>query len=224
MNASPQNPRHPRNPRNTRNLLVLLLAMSSLLTTAMIVLNDMARGAGERLAKAPPVWYELPRFSLVDHEGRTFTSDDLRGRVSLVNFIFTRCQGPCPAITSVMAGVQFELQKTAAWEHVQLVSVSVDPEHDTPAVLAQYAGWSHAAPGKWRFVTGPRADVWRLIAEGFKLPVGETTNSPAEPFFHSQKFALVDGGGRIRGMYDALEPDARALMLADMHRLLAELK
>lgn len=204
-------------------LVVVMLAIVSILTTGLIAINLLARREVEMQAASElPVWYALPAFALMDHEGRPFTLDAMKGKVSLVNFIFTRCQGPCPRITSVMVSLQLTLQKTPVWDRVQLVSVSVDPEYDTPAVLAQYAGWSHAQPGKWFFITGTRADVWRLIVEGFKLPVGEADEDPLMPIFHSQKFALVDAAGRIRGMYDALESDARETMLRDVYALLKE--
>jgi protein SCO1/2 len=202
-------------------VLVGLLALASLLTTALIVLNVIARHNGD--ADRPPVWYALPEFDLIDHGGRPFTLDAMKGRVSIVTFIFTRCQGPCPRITSALATLQMQLRDTPAWERMQLVSVSVDPEHDTPQVLAQYAGWAHAEPGRWFFVTGTRPDVWDLIVEGYKLPVGEATDNPAEPIFHSQKFALVDGHARVRGMYDALDTPARQAMLDDLARLIEEL-
>lgn len=204
--------------------MVVALAIVSLLTSGLIVLYMVTRpGDGAATAADVPVWYDLPDFSLVDHEDRPFTISDFRGgQVSIVNFIFTRCQGPCPRMTSAMAGLQIELRKGPMWDRVQLVSVSVDPEHDTPAVLRQYAGWAHAEPGKWRFVTGSRADVWKLIVEGFKLPVGEATDNPAEPIFHSQKFVLVDGTGRVRGAYDGLEPEAREKMLRDVDVLLSK--
>lgn len=211
--------------------IIVALAAASLLTSALVTLSFLKRrgaagevaGPGDAPVPGVAVWYALPEFALTDDKGQPFTRADLAGgRVSIVNFIFTRCQGPCPRMTSAMAGLQAQLRETPMWPRLQLVSVSVDPEYDTPPVLAQYAGWAHAEAGKWRFVTGSRAAVWDLIVEGFKLPVGEAVDNPDEPIYHSQKFVLVDGQGRVRGAYDGLEPEGVAAMLRDVQTLMGE--
>jgi protein SCO1/2 len=168
----------------------------------------------------PPVIADAPAFQLVDQRGEAFGDADLDGRVWVADFIFTRCQGFCPRLSSRMAEIQEELRSQPAWQDLRLVSISVDPEHDRPSVLADYAQRYAADPEHWIFLTGEREQIWKLSREGFKLPVGENPGDVGEPLFHSGRFVLVDRKGRIRGYYEALEEDGRRA-LVDAVRALA---
>ena len=161
---------------------------------------------------ALPVLFELPPFSLVERSGRPFTREDLRGRVSVADFVFTRCAGVCPAMTGRMARLRAALPAD-----VRLVSFTVDPDHDTPAVLRRYAEPLNAGQ-QWLFVTGGRTELHRLATEGFKLAAMETPDDRAAeegPFLHSSKFALLDGQARVRGYYDS--DDAAQLEALPLH-------
>jgi protein SCO1/2 len=162
-----------------------------------------------------PVLSTLPPFALTDQHGAPVTRDGLRGTVWVADFFFTRCPDVCPALTSRMA----ELQKTLP-AGVALVSITVDPGNDTPAVLAAYAKEHGAGPG-WKFVTGPRETIVGLLRDGFKVAFSDT--GPAvNPITHSDRFMLVDRGGRVRATYHGLEPEAVARIPADAATLLAE--
>lgn len=216
---------------NSQKTLVILLAAVSLGTTALIVLTVMNRPApapvtGGTIAAPdeldPPVLIELPDFSLTERSGQSVTLQTLRGKVSIAAFIFTRCQGPCPMMTSQMAELQKSLGTHARWPDLRLLSFTVDPDFDTPARLTEYAGWAQADPEHWLFLTGTREYVWNLVRHGFKLPIGENDGDPNMPIFHSQKFLIIDGQGRIRGLYDGLEVEGRQKLLADLEKVLAE--
>ena len=97
----------------------------------------------------PPVLAELPDFSLQERGGRAVGRSDLLGRAWVADFIFTRCAGSCPAMTARLARLQRELPADVA-----LVSITVDPEHDTREVLAQYAAAHHVDGERWRLATG----------------------------------------------------------------------
>jgi len=223
-----------------QRILVILLALASLGTTLLIMLvvsadGPVASAAGragtfeEAVAEGPragrggviesaeagalPVLGALPEFALVDHRGEALTPETMQGTPWVVDFVFTRCSGPCPRMTSRMAGLQGELE--AAGASTRLLSVSVDPDHDSPEVLAEYARLARADPERWRFATGEREALWSLVAEGFRLPVAER-DDPEEPIVHSQKFVLLDAQLRIRGYYDALEPEARRRLISDL--------
>jgi protein SCO1 len=168
---------------------------------------------------APPVLGELPPFRLVERSGRPLSSDDLRGRPWVADFIFTRCAGACPAMTARMAGLRREVP-----EDVMLLSITVDPAHDTAEVLARYAERAGAGPG-WLFATGERASVYRLAVEGFKLGVEELPPDQAAtdgPFLHSSHFVLVDRANRIRGYYDSTDAEALARLRRDLLAVRAE--
>lgn len=168
----------------------------------------------------PPVIATLPDFVLTERSGALVTRAELAGSPWIADFIFTRCRVYCPRLTERMKELGGRLGEGS---DVLLVSITVDPEHDTPAVLTEYAnahGLSHRAD--WLFLTGPRPAIWELVRRGFLLPVEETPANPDMPILHSNRFVLVDGEGRMRGAYDAFEPDALDRLLADLEAVRAE--
>ena len=141
-----------------------------------------------------------PEFTLTDSNGQPFASTVLRGKIWIADFIFTSCAGQCPMMTAQMRLLQMRLPKS-----VQLVSITVDPERDTPAVLAQYASRQGAQPGRWHFLTGEKAAIQRLTLQGFHLGYAEG-GPKEEPIVHSVRLILVDRQGEIRGRYDGTDP------------------
>ncbi len=191
---------------------------------ALLILVPIALAAGlTALAHrarqgALPDLGSLPPFSLTDQQGQPLTRDGLAGRPFVADFIFTRCPTLCPAMTSRMAQLQRRLPQGIA-----LVSYSVDPEHDTVPVLAEYAR-AYAAEPRWRFVTGPRTALHALATDGFHLaameiPARERRPGDDGPFLHSTKFVLVDGRGTIRGYYDSDDGADLTRLVADAERL-----
>jgi protein SCO1/2 len=155
----------------------------------------------------PPVLGTIPSFELVDESGRAFGSRDLAGRVWVASFIFTRCETVCPRIAARVARIQ---ERTRSLEPaLHLVSFSVDPEHDTPARLAEYGRAHHANPRTWTFLTGSTAEVQETVEKGLRVSMGK---DPADPspagISHGSHLVLVDGAGRIRGYYDPEAPGA----------------
>lgn len=222
----------------TQRWLVALLAMASVGTTALVGINvfgrhrhptadggDDLRGGvlGPTSPENPPVLFTLPPFALIDHLGQTFGSQQLRGKTWIADFVFSRCAGPCPMMTQQMTQLQTQLAEHPAWKNIRLISVSVDPEHDTPSVLGQYADEAHADAGHWRFLTGAHSEIWRLIKTAFRLPIKEDPENRNMPIFHSQKFVLVDPLGRVRGFYDALEPQGRQDLMRDLDLVVLEM-
>lgn len=122
-----------------------------------------------------------------------FGQNDLAGRPWIVDFVYTTCPGPCPALSANMARLQRSLPPP-----VRLVSVTVDPEHDTPGALAEYAKRFGADPARWRFVRLSEAELARVMGQdGFKLALAAKGT-----IVHSTKLVLVDAQGAIRGYYD----------------------
>lgn len=180
------------------------------------VLLVAAGPAACRRAAPLPEYGPLPAFALTERGGRTVRLDDLRGRPWVADFIFTRCAGICPAMTARLARLDRDLPAA-----VRAVSISVDPAHDTPAVLAEYARRAGAS-ADWLFLTGPQKDVYDLSVGGFRLaaealPPGQA--GPDGPFLHSSKFVLVDARGVIRGYYDSADEEAMRRLAADAGRL-----
>ena len=156
----------------------------------------------------------LADFELVDQTGARVTRADLLGRPLIVDFVFTTCSGPCPAMSAGMA----ELQQALGDARVTLVSVSVDPERDTPEALAGYAEALGAVPGRWRFLTG---DEDQIVTLATSLHLGVARANPAqgevrlgEQVTHSTKFVVLDAEGVVRGYYDGQSAEGRRAAVA----------
>lgn len=183
-------------------------------------------GPGRALEKLE-VYGEVPDFALVERSGRRVTRADLVGRVWITDFIYTDCTETCPLQSAHMARLQAEFTGVP---DLRLVSISVDPEHDTPEVLAAYAARYRADPERWLFLTGPKDAIYRLAIEGFRLGVTEAGLLPGElpagpgrlfgpapawahpqdraPIMHSSRFVLMDRRARIRGYFQSTDPEA----------------
>jgi len=159
----------------------------------------------------------VPQFQLTNQNGEPFGSAQLNGKIWIADFIFTTCSGPCPLISSRVSEMQRPLENSDA----HLVSFTVDPETDTPEVLREYAARLHARPGRWDFLTGPKAEIYQLTQNGFKLAVSDGAAEAGEPI-HSTRAVLVDRRGTIRGYYDVTAPDGVTKILADTSKLLRE--
>lgn len=160
-----------------------------------------------------PSYASVPEFSLTDQTGARFDSGSaLLGHVWVADFMFTTCPGPCPRMSKQMSEVQAALQDSDA----RMISLTVDPDHDTPAVLAKYASFYSARPGVWFFLTGDVDTLRHLDRNVFKLGDIDGTLD------HSTRFVLVDRQSQVRGFYLTSEPDAIARVIADAKRLLKD--
>lgn len=170
----------------------------------------------------PPDLGSAPRFDLIDQHGERVTEGRFAGYVWVAGFVFTRCAGTCPVITQTMADLQYRLPMLRTDDSFRLVSFSVDPGHDTPDVLAEYAAATGADPALWTFVTGEREALWSLSKQGFKLNVEELPENTAMPILHSSMLVVVDSWGRIRGYYDGTDSAAVAELERDVAYIVSE--
>lgn len=195
------------------------LLVASLAALAVATLWVRGRGS-ERPAGAAllPELFTVPEFSLVDRDGKPFGRRDLEGAPWIASFIFTRCGGVCPLIVERERRLDPLL---ATPPGVARVSITVDPEYDTPAILAAYAeehGIGDVVATRWHFLTGPPEAVRELILGGFKMAL-EPGATPAEPILHSTRLVLVDGRGVVRGLYEYDDETAMAQLEHDLAAL-----
>lgn len=167
-----------------------------------------------------PVYSEIPAAELVASDGTTVTTAGLGGRPRVVDVIFTRCALTCPLMTSKMLALGTELPTG-----VGRVSISVDPEHDDPETLTEYARSYGIGPDDdWLFLTGTPAAIRQVVLDGLLLGYGETEaegdEADLEPLTHSSRFVLLDGAGKVRGYYDAFEEGDVDRLVADATTLL----
>ncbi len=145
---------------------------------------------------APPPLLSVGPWSLIDQNEKPFGSADLKGKVVVADFIFTTCPSLCPLLTTRMIDLHRHFDKMG--DKVHFISVSVDPEIDTPEVLRQYMKKYQIAAGNWSFLTGDKKAVHQLVVEQLKLHVGEKENDDIN---HVAHFILLDQNGDLRGLF-----------------------
>jgi protein SCO1/2 len=199
--SSPSSRRVPFTARLIQHPLVWAVVMGILF--GVPVYRSMTR----RLTASPPILGGLPAFTLTDQRGQAFGSRELAGKVWVADFIFTACQTACPLLSERMAQVGKRARHLGPDFH--LVSISVDPERDTPDRLAAYAARFGANPISWSFLTGPEQAIQATVVDGFKVGAGKERRAGADggpgfwEIFHGEKLVLVDRQLRIRGYFDA---------------------
>lgn len=198
---------------NQRRLIWAALGL--VITAILLAFLNQERKRRAALSSAPrvahaalPVYGHAPPFRLTNHLAQPVTLDTLKGKVWLADIIFTRCPGPCAQMTARMRELQDALPAEA---RVRLVTLTTDPEFDTPEVLGRYAKRFGAAPERWDFLTGPKPDVLTLAAEGLKLTALDKDPAARESandlFIHSTIAVLVDSRGRLRGSFQLIGID-----------------
>jgi len=147
-------------------------------------------------------------FTLTERSGQTIRCQDLRGKVWVASFLFTRCCTGCPRISADLLQLQKDL---ANEERVLIVSFTVDPEYDTPAVLKSYADGLGADPKRWLFLTGEQEEIYRLIRDSFHLAAEQNqgeARKPGNEVTHANRLVVVDRQGHIRGLdFDGTKPE-----------------
>jgi cytochrome oxidase Cu insertion factor (SCO1/SenC/PrrC family) len=175
----------------------------------------IARSVTRRLAPPPEVLGTLPAFALTDQAGHPFGTRELAGKVWVADFIFTACQEACPLLSQRMKELGHRTRQLGPDFH--LVSISVDPERDTPERLATYGARFGANAVRWSFLTGPADAIQTAVTDGFKVGMGREPRSAGAPraataaeadpsfwtIFHGENLVLVDRRLRIRGYFPA---------------------
>ena len=191
---------------------------------------------GEKEVNAPgdTSYFTVPPFSFTDQDGHTITDETVKDKVLVVDFIFTSCPKQCPRMTTEMQQLYFKLQEKIGddgLKGVMFLSHSVDPEHDTPEVLKEYAHKYQADTAHWKFLTGDATTIYRQGNQGYLLSALRDSTA-ADQFVHSPNFVLVDKRRHIRGVYDGtvtasvdtLSTDIQALLSEEHDRMLAAKK
>lgn len=172
--------------------IVLSLAVVCLLLLLGRVVIHQSKTAYDNL----PVLYSIPDFNLFQTPETVVNRSVFIGKISIVDFIFTSCPGPCPVMSGNMKTLYEDFGDQP---DVQFISISVDPENDTFEELARYRAGFGVNDNRWIFLRGPITDVAELCENGFKLA------AEGLPGGHTIKFVLVDRAGNSRGYYDGTD-------------------
>jgi protein SCO1 len=156
--------------------------------------------SGEQPVSRLAVIREVPQFSLLNQSEMPVKLSELNGKVLLVSFVFTTCNGSCPATTHRMAAVQQELKRQNLWktDDVQFLSITLDPERDTPDALRKYMKLYDLDSTGWSFLTGPRETVGETIA-AWGMWAKAAANGQLD---HPSRIFLLDRQLRIREIYN----------------------
>src|SRR6266542_4573091 len=217
--------------------VILLLAFGGAWLAGRVAGWKTTPGSSEPTLEELGDYGEVPAFTLTERSGRRVTRDDLRGLVWIVDFVYTECTESCPAQSLQCAGLQQEFGDAA---DLRLVSITVDPAHDTAEVLRRYAE-RYRAGDRWWFLTGDKRDIYCLARQGFRLGVTDPA-APDQPacgqvssrgltsawasrgsgglIMHSARVALVDRRRHIRAYHLATDPDSMGRLRSNLRRLL----
>jgi protein SCO1/2 len=184
----------------------------ALLLVGMVV----ARVIAPRLVPAPPQkgLYTPPMLTLIDQEGEAFSTAQLLGHPWVADFFFASCPGACPIMQHQMEDLQAKLPAS-----VSLVSFTVDPKTDTPAILKGYGQSYHADFSRWHFLTGTPQ---QMTDAAHAMAIGFTPSTNGIAIAHSQKFLLLDAGGNVVGIYEGTDSQEVAKLVADASKLAQE--
>ena len=171
--------------------------------TVLALLLFVALKSRQAPGQPLPVYGQIADFALTNQQGSAVSLADLRGRVWVADIIFTRCAGPCPKMTRQMKELQDALPPESP---VRLVTLTTDPDFDTPPVLKAYADRFGADPTRWMFLTGAKPEIARLAIDSLKLTAVEKNpaerESPQDLFIHSTIFVIADKRGQLRGVFE----------------------
>lgn len=154
-------------------------------------------------------------FSFTNQDGNIITGKDVDGKIRVAEYFFTTCKGICPIMNNNLQEVQAVFKNR---DDVIILSHTVDPGVDKPAVLREYANKMHAIPGKWEFLTGDKFALYKMAQQDYLLST-DTTADADNAFVHTEYIALVDKQSRIRGFYDATDKKAIQKLIAAIKTL-----
>jgi protein SCO1/2 len=178
-------------------------------------ITDVSFDGGVR---ADTLYHAIPDFAFVDQDSAVVTQDTFRDKIYVADFFFTTCPTICPIMKTQMLRV-YEVYKDNP--EVLLLSHSIDPVHDSVAVLHAFAEKLGVDSDKWHFVTGPKEKIYEIGQESYMVTAMEDKNEPGG-YLHSGAFLLIDKDRRIRGIYDGTVTEEVDQLIADIPRLLAE--
>jgi protein SCO1/2 len=186
--------------------------LAALAVMASLAIGAAALSGRDRTIELPD-YGAAPEFELTDETGGRYTRAALLGKITIVDFIFTHCTTACPLLSAEMARLQADMRAARLADRVRLLSISVDPERDTPARLAELAAHNGADPRLWHFVRGSDQALRRVVVDGLKQVMDKQLDRGELDGFtilHGTRLVLLDEQARVRGFYDSNDADARA--------------
>jgi protein SCO1 len=192
----------------------LFVAAVVILPLAAFGIVHWAEGRYARLPVLGAAGHTISDFRLVDQEGKLTTAKNWNGKIVVAHYFFTHCPVVCPKMMVQLKRVQ-AYSKVAA---LQIASFTADPERDSSAQLRKFAGQMGIRGDNWQLITGDKRQLYWLARKSFGLVATEGDGGP-DDFIHSDRLALIDTRGRIRGYYDGTDGAAVDRLIADLRKL-----
>ena len=162
-----------------------------------------------------PIIKKVPNFNFINQNGKFFSDNDLKGKITVLDFFFTNCPGPCPIMTYNMKSLYDDFSNS---KEVQFVSITVDPKNDNIEVLKNYAKINGITDERWQLLTSDLSNIKSLKRDGFMLFADEL------PQGHAIKFILIDDDQNIRKYFDGTDEASLTILKKDISNLVKELK
>jgi protein SCO1/2 len=159
--------------------------------------------------------FTVPDFAFVNQDSSALNSHFIKGKVWVINYFFTSCPTICPKMMANMQSIQKAFSKD---DRVRLISLTVDPDHDTPAKLKRYSTLKHIDVLQWRLGTGSKEELYGFARHGLFITTTDGDGGVGD-FIHSEKIILVDRQNHIRGYYDGTDADDVNQLIKDIARL-----
>ena len=166
------------------------------------------------------IYNKIPAFSFVNQNGDTITEQIVKDKIYVADFFFTTCPTICPVMKKQMLKVYEKFKDNG---DVMILSHTIDPEHDTPAVLNTFAKDLNVTGTQWQFLTGPKEKTYEIGLKNYMV-VAKEEKTAEGGFLHSGAFILVDKDKHVRGMYDGTTEEGTTKLIADIQTLLDEYK
>ena len=166
------------------------------------------------------IWHQVKNISFTNQLGQQVSLHDIKGKVIVVNYIFTRCALACPNMTKAMKRLQQSFKKKNDTSFVQFISVSIDPVHDSVPQLRKFADKYKIDPDNWWLVTGNKKEIYDFAFNETKASIADTEIDTA--FAHTPLFFLIDREKIVRGYYDGLDSTAQQRLVRDIPLLMLE--
>jgi protein SCO1/2 len=172
----------------------------------------------KKIIDGDTIYHQIASFNLTNQIGQVVNQNTTKNKIYIANFFFATCQSICPMMSNQLQEVQ---KAFLADDSVLILSHSVNPLHDTVAVLSNYADTYGAKTNKWHLLTGNKKQIYDLAKTSYLVNAFEDDGSP-EGFLHSELFLLIDKKARIRGMYDGTNTAEVKKLIEDVKLLKQE--
>lgn len=166
------------------------------------------------------VWHHVKNISFTNQLGQPVSLYDIKGKVIVLDFFFTRCPVTCPNMTRAMKRLQDSFKKKNDTSFVQFISISVDPLYDSVPQLRKFADRHNVSPDNWWMVTGDKKQIYDFAFNEIKAPMADAEVDTG--FLHTDRFFLLDREKVIRGWYPAFDSSAQQKLARDIPLLMLE--